>query len=95
MQFLESMNIKIIVAILFLKVKVYCGGAQEVAVTYRVDEFNIELAVCVPGSYPLQVPSIKEGRRARVDINQWKKWLLQLSVFVANQVFSLLYKKYL
>ena len=65
--------------------KVY-AGAQEVAVVYRVDEFSIELAVCVPDNYPLQAPTIKEGKRARVEISQWRKWLLQLSVFVANQV---------
>ena len=63
-----------------------CVGASEVAVVYRVDEFCIELTVCVPDCYPLLAPTIREGKRARVEIGQWRKWLLQLSVFVANQV---------
>ena len=53
---------------------------------YRVDEFSIELTVCIPDNYPLSPPTIKEGKRAKVDLSLWRKWLLQLSSFVANQV---------
>ena len=67
------------------------SGASEVSVAYRLDKFSIELFVCLPDNYPLQPPTIREGRRARVDAAQWRKWMLQLNVFVANQVcaFSL------
>ena len=63
-----------------------CGGVNEISVVYRVDEFSIELTVCIPDDYPLAPPTIKEGKRAKVDLSLWRKWLLQLSSFVANQV---------
>ena len=63
-----------------------CGGVSEVIVVYRVDEFSIELTVCIPDNYPLTPPTIKEGKRAKVDLSLWRKWLLQMSSFVANQV---------
>ena len=69
-----------------------CAGASEVSVTYRVDECCIELWISLPESYPLQPPSIREGKRVRIDPAQWRKWMLQLNVFVANQVFHKLYK---
>ena len=56
------------------------------SVVYKVDDFSIELFVCLPENYPLQPPTIREGKRARVDPAQWRKWMLQLNVFVANQV---------
>ncbi len=59
---------------------------MEVFVAYRLDDFSIELSVSVPDCYPLLAPAIKEGKRARVDTNLWRKWLLQLNAFVANQV---------
>ena len=62
------------------------SGVKEVLVMYTVDEFRIELSICVPESYPLLAPTIREGRKAKVDITLWRKWLLQLSAFVANQV---------
>ena len=65
------------------------AGASEVSVTYRVDECCIELWVSLPESYPLQPPSIREGKRVRIDPTQWRKWMLQLNVFVANQVCGL------
>ena len=59
---------------------------MEVAVIYRIDEFSIELTVVIPDCYPLLPPSIREGRRARVDVGLWRKWLLQLNAFLTNQV---------
>ena len=71
--------------LMYMQVKVYCSS-MEVFVAYRLDDFSIELSVIVPDCYPLLAPSIKEGKRARVDTNLWRKWLLQLNAFVANQV---------
>ena len=68
-----------------LEVHVYTG-ASEIAVVYRVDEFSIELFICLPDSYPLQPPSIREGKKIKVDQSQWRKWMLQLTIFVTNQV---------
>ena len=68
-----------------MEVRVY-SGVSEVSVVYRVDEFSIELFVRLPESYPLQPPAIREGKRVRVDQAQWRKWLLQLNIFVTNQV---------
>ena len=68
-----------------MEVRVY-SGASEVAVAYKVEEFSIELFVCLPDSYPLQPPSIREGKRIKVDQAQWRKWMLQLTIFVTNQV---------
>ena len=71
-----------------MEVHVYTG-ASELSVVYKVDEFSIELFVCLPDSYPLQPPSIREGRRVKVEQAQWRKWMLQLTIFVTNQVRSL------
>ena len=65
-----------------------CGGVKEIIVVYRIDEFSIELTVCVPDNYPLVTPCIKEGKRAKVDISLWRKWLLQLNAFISNQVLQ-------
>lgn len=65
-----------------------CGGVSEIIVVYRIDEFSIELTICVPDNYPLVTPSIREGKRAKVDISLWRKWLLQLNAFVTNQVIK-------
>ena len=59
---------------------------SEVSVVYRLHEFCIELFVKLPTNYPLQPPSIREGKRVRVEASQWRKWMLQLNVFIANQV---------
>ncbi len=60
-------------------------SVSEVSVVYRVDEFSIELLLRLPESYPLQPPVIREGKRVRVDQAQWRKWMLQLNIFVTNQ----------
>ena len=63
----------------------FCSGISEVAIVYRLDGLSIELFV-FPTTYPLQPPQIREGRRAKVDSAHWREWLLQLTVFVTNQV---------
>ncbi len=68
-----------------MEVRVY-SGVSEVAVTYKVDDFSIELFVCLPDSYPLQPPTIREGKRVKMDPAQWRKWMLQLTIFITNQV---------
>ena len=68
-----------------MEVRVY-SGVSEVAITYKVDDFSIELFVSLPDSYPLQPPSIREGKRVKMDPAQWRKWMLQLTIFVTNQV---------
>ena len=70
-----------------MEVHVYTG-ASEVAVVYKVDEFSIELFVRLPDSYPLHAPSIREGRKVKVEQAQWRKWMLQLNIFVTNQVLG-------
>lgn len=59
---------------------------SEVSVTYRVDEVSVELLVTLPEDYPLHPPSVKEGKRIRVEATQWRKWMLQLNIFLTNQV---------
>ena len=66
-------------------------GVSEISVTYRVDEFSTELFVSLPTSYPLTSPSIREGKRARIDAALWRKWLLQFNIFISNQVHACLY----
>ncbi|CAI8053588.1 E3 ubiquitin-protein ligase listerin [Geodia barretti] len=60
-------------------------SVSEVSVVYRLHEFSIELFVRLPANYPLQPPSIREGKRVKVEVSQWRKWMLQLNVFIANQ----------
>lgn len=72
-----------------MQVRVFSGVSQ-IAVEYKIEDFCVEIFVSLPESYPLQAPVIEEGKRARVDAAQWRRWLLQLSVFVANQNGSLM-----
>ncbi len=74
-----------------MEVRAY-SSVSEVSVVYRVDEFSIELFLRLPESYPLQPPVLREGKRVRVDQAHWRKWLLQLNIFVTNQVHVRTYK---
>ena len=63
---------------------------SEVAVTYKVDDASIELHIILPTDYPIHPPEVKEGRRIRVEASQWRKWMLQLHIFLVNQVIAVL-----
>ena len=67
---------------------------SEVSVTYRLDEVSLELLVTLPEDYPLHPPSVKEGKRVRVESSQWRKWMLQLNIFLTNQVTTSIMKLY-
>ena len=77
--------------VLHSQVRAY-AGVSEVSVVYRLNEFSIELFVHLPTNYPLQPPSIREGKRVKVETSQWRKWMLQLNVFIANQVYRATYR---
>ena len=65
---------------------------SEVSVTYKVDDVSLELFVTLPEDYPLHPPSVKEGKRVRVEATQWRKWMLQLNIFLTNQVSTSIMK---
>jgi len=43
------------------------SGVSEVAITYKVDDFSIELFGNVPDNYSLQPPSITKGKKVNID----------------------------
>ena len=59
---------------------------SEVSVTYKIEDVSVELIVLLPEDYPLHPPTVREGKRVRVEASQWRKWMLQLHIFLTKQV---------
>ena len=62
-------------------------AAREVVAGYTISDSVMELTVSLPANLPLgQVTVSGDERRAGVHKNQWRKWMLQLTVFLTYQV---------
>ncbi|KAM9333735.1 E3 ubiquitin-protein ligase listerin [Pholidichthys leucotaenia] len=66
------------------------SAAREVIATYSVDEIFIELVIQLPQNYPLGSISVESGRRVGVNVQQWRKWMLQLSTYLTHQNGSIM-----
>ncbi|KAI9812264.1 MAG: hypothetical protein M1832_000454 [Thelocarpon impressellum] len=58
-----------------LKVKV-SRNAREVTAGYEVDEQTMEIAIKLPGAYPLGQATVEGLHRVGVDEKRWRSWLL-------------------
>ena len=63
--------------------------------TYKIEEVSVELIVVLPEDYPLHPPTVREGKRIRVEASQWRKWMLQLHIFLTKQVLMESYSQFL
>jgi hypothetical protein len=62
-------------------------AAREVVALYTVGDVTTELVVTLPANFPLGTISAGgDERRVGVQKTQWRKWLLQLTSFLAYQV---------
>jgi len=62
-------------------------AAREAVAVYAVGDSAMELTVALPSNVPLgQVTVSGDERRAGVQKGQWRKWMLQLTVFLTYQV---------
>ena len=58
-------------------------------INYRIDDTaGIELVVLLSDAHPLYLPTITQERGIKVNIGNWKKWILQLNSYIGNQVRS-------
>ena len=62
-------------------------AAREVLAGYMVGDVAMELTVTLAANMPLgQITVTGDERRAGVQKNQWRKWMLQLTAFLTYQV---------
>ena len=56
-------------------------------IKYRIDDSaGIELVMLLSDAHPLYLPTITQERGIKVNITNWKKWILQLNSYIGNQV---------
>ena len=60
--------------------------AREVVATFRMDEVTMELVILLPQNFPLGAIVVETARRVGVAAEQWRKWMLQLTMFLMHQV---------
>jgi len=64
-------------------------AAREVLAGYAVGDSTMELTITLPSNMPLgQITVGGDERRAGVQKTQWRKWILQLTVFLTYQVMN-------
>ena len=64
-------------------------AAREVLAGYAVGDSTMELTITLPPNMPLgQITVGGDERRAGVQKTQWRKWILQLTVFLTYQVMN-------
>ena len=61
-------------------------STREVVATYTVDDLVMELVVKLPNNYPLAPMSVEIGKRSAAGSNQWRTWLMQITIFLTHQV---------
>ena len=70
----------------------FCGQvsvrwkAGEVLAVYKMEELSMELTIKLPTNHSLGQPQVEAGQRVGVSKDQWRKWMLQLTAFLAFQV---------
>ena len=67
-------------------------ASREVIATYSVDETSSELVITLPANLPFGQIEVETGKRVGVNKQQWRKWQLQLIMFLTYQVGRLSYK---
>ncbi|KAG0141417.1 hypothetical protein CROQUDRAFT_292850 [Cronartium quercuum f. sp. fusiforme G11] len=59
--------------------------ANEVKVTYVVDEESMEIVVKIPAQYPLQPVEVLDIRKVGIPDAMWRAWLLSIQHTIASQ----------
>lgn len=65
-------------------------NAREVAAVYTVDTMTMELVVALLPGHPLKNVEVRCNQRVGVPSSLWRKWLLQMTTYIAKQNGSLL-----
>lgn len=60
--------------------------ANEVKVSYMVDEESMEIVVKIPSQYPLQPVEVLDIRKVGVPDAMWRAWILSIQHTIASQV---------
>ena len=63
-------------------------AAREVVALYSVEEISMELVVKMSPSHPLGPVAVECGKRVGVSSAQWRQWMLQLTMYLTQQVWS-------
>src|SRR5262245_45790804 len=60
--------------------------AREVTATYSREEMSMQLTAVLASNYPLGSVTVECSQRVGVAKDQWRAWMLQLTVFITHQV---------
>ncbi|KAJ1647019.1 hypothetical protein LPJ64_001547 [Coemansia asiatica] len=52
------------------------AGASQVTLTYTIDDSTLEIAVRMPSTYPLTLPTFECAKRVAVSEKRWRGWLV-------------------
>ncbi|XP_026292154.1 E3 ubiquitin-protein ligase listerin [Frankliniella occidentalis] len=61
------------------------SNVREVVATYTVDDLVMELVVRLPTNHPLSPMIVEVGKRNAAAAVQWRRWLMQLTMFLTHQ----------
>ncbi|KAK3915910.1 E3 ubiquitin-protein ligase listerin [Frankliniella fusca] len=61
------------------------SNVREVVATYTVDDLAMELVVRLPTNHPLSPMIVEVGKRNAAAAVQWRRWLMQLTMFLTHQ----------
>ncbi|XP_065176017.1 E3 ubiquitin-protein ligase listerin-like isoform X1 [Sycon ciliatum] len=65
-------------------------GAREVLAVYTMEEIVVELTIELAQCHPLRPAKVECTKKVGVRTEEWRRWLLQLTTFLANQNGSIL-----
>ena len=63
--------------------------AREVVAVYTVEKISVELVGKMANNHPLAPVSVECGKRVGLTTAQWRQWMLQLTMFLIQQVSGL------
>ena len=63
-----------------------CPLACEVVAVYTAEKISVELVVKIVNNHPLGPVSVECHKRVRLTTAQWRQWMLQLTMFLTQQV---------
>lgn len=66
------------------------NAAAEVVATYTMDELAMELVIKIPPNFPLGTIEVDSGKKINVTKELWRKWMLQMVVFLMHENGSLM-----
>ena len=68
-------------------------SVREVVAKYSLEDGSMELVLKLPANFPLGAIEVETGKKVGVNTSQWRKWMLQLTVFLEVNIQTCFEKK--